>query len=97
MQSVWRFAFSSLIDVVAVAMMLPLIALFMNEQRVTPGYVGLYAAVPFAALLVNLPLVPLAMRRFGFGRMFGTGLLLSSTGIIMSALALPIAGARSRR
>jgi MFS family permease len=87
MQSVWRFAFSSLIDVVAVAMMLPLIALFMNEQRVTPGYVGLYAAVPFAALLVNLPLVPLAMRRFGFGRMFGTGLLLSSTGIIMSALS----------
>ncbi len=87
MQTVWRFAFSSLIDVVAVAMMLPLIALFMNEQRVTPGYVGLYAAVPFAALLVNLPLVPLAMRRFGFGRMFGAGLLLSSAGIVMSALS----------
>jgi hypothetical protein len=32
MQTVWRFAFSSLIDVVAVAMMLPLIALFMNNS-----------------------------------------------------------------
>jgi len=87
MHPVWRFACSSLIDVVAVAMMLPLIALFMNEQGVTPAYVGLYAAVPFAALLVNLPLVPLVMRRFGFGPMFGTGLLLSSAGIAMSAFS----------
>jgi MFS family permease len=84
MKLVWRYTLSSLIDVVAVAMMFPMIALFLNDQRLSPALVGIYAAVPFCALLANLPFVSLAMRRFGFVRMFRLGLFLSTLGIVVS-------------
>ena len=83
---VWRYAAAAICESVPIAMMLPLIALYMNDSGTSPIAIGFYGALPFILTLINLPLVPRVLAAVGFARMFRTGLALSTAGLVLSAL-----------
>ena len=83
---VWRYAAAAICESVPIAMMLPLIALYMNDRGTSPIAIGFYGALPFILTLINLPLVPRVLAAVGFARMFRAGLALSTAGLVVSAL-----------
>ena len=87
MRTVWRYALATILNIPPYAMLIPLVVVRLSEAGASATAVGLYALLPFAVILLMMPVAARLYATFGAALAYRSGLAASSLAIVGTVFA----------